>query len=172
MLGVGGFPRPGRELAEAAFEVAIDEPGEHVVEVTVRVDAVQLAAFDQRGEDGPVFGAFVGAGEQSVLAIEGQGSDGSLDRVGIEFDAAVVQEADEPAPAGLSGFPCAGHGLSICGSGDLEALVEQNGELRPGHGPFPWWHSPLPLGEVQDQEQELQRSLIRWKMAARPDGPA
>ena len=46
--GCGGFPRPWREFAEAAVEVAIDESGEHVGEVGGRIDAVQLAALDQR----------------------------------------------------------------------------------------------------------------------------
>src|SRR3954451_16909654 len=57
--------------------------------------------------------------------------------------------AGTPKEMGLSEFLCTGHGLNIGGSGDLEALVEQDRELRPGHGPFPGWHSPLPLGQVQ-----------------------
>ena len=48
MVGVGGLPRPGRELAEKALEVAIDQAGKHVAEVGGRIDAVQLAALDQR----------------------------------------------------------------------------------------------------------------------------
>ena len=70
MLGVGGIPRPWRELAEAALEMAVDQAGEHVGQVGVRVDTVRLAALDQRGHDGPVLGAFVGAGEQGVLAVQ------------------------------------------------------------------------------------------------------
>lgn len=38
--------------------------------------------------------------EQSVLAIENKGSDAPLDAVRVEFDAAVVEEADEPFPVG------------------------------------------------------------------------
>jgi hypothetical protein len=53
------LPRPWRELADAAREVAVDETGEHVGEVGVRIDAVQLATLDQRGEDGPVLGTLV-----------------------------------------------------------------------------------------------------------------
>ena len=57
--GCGGIPRPWRELAETALEVAVDEAGEHVGEVGGRIDAVQLAALDQRGQDRPVLGAFI-----------------------------------------------------------------------------------------------------------------
>ena len=70
MLGVGGIPRPWREFAETALEVAVDKPGEHVGEVGGRIDAVQLAALDQRGQDRPVLGAFIRAGEQGVLAVQ------------------------------------------------------------------------------------------------------
>ena len=34
---------------------------------------------------------------------------------------------------GLSGIPCADHGLLILGSGELEAVLEQDRELGPGH---------------------------------------
>jgi len=99
MVGVGGIPRPWRELADAALEVAVDEAGEHLGEVGGRIDAVQLAALDQRGEHGPVLGTFVGAGEQGVLAVQRDRPDRPLDRVGVELDAAVVEKADEALPA-------------------------------------------------------------------------
>ena len=99
MLGVGGIPRPRRELADAAFEVAVDQAGEHVGEVGGRVDAVQLAALDRRGQDGPVLRTFVGAGEQGVLTVQCDRSDRPLDRVGVELDAAVVEKAGEALPA-------------------------------------------------------------------------
>src|SRR3954451_13534892 len=72
----------------------------------------------------------------------------------------------------LSEFPCASHGLTIWSSGELETLFEQDGELRPGHAPFPGRHSPLPLGQVQDQVQELECSLVAREVAAGADGPA
>ena len=36
--------------------------------------------------------------EERVLAIENDRADGALDDVGVEFDASVVEEADEPFP--------------------------------------------------------------------------
>jgi hypothetical protein len=35
----------------------------------VRVDAGELAVFDERGDHRPVVAAFVGTGEQGILAI-------------------------------------------------------------------------------------------------------
>lgn len=50
--------------------MAVDDPGDDVGEIGVRLDSAELAGFDERGDDGPVFAAAVGAGEQRVLAIE------------------------------------------------------------------------------------------------------
>ena len=37
-------------------------------------------------------------GEECVLAIEHDGADAALDNVGVELDAAIVQEAGKPVP--------------------------------------------------------------------------
>jgi hypothetical protein len=58
----------------------------------VRVDAAELAVLDQRRDHRPVVAAFVRAGEQGILAIQGDRPDRPLDRVGVEIDAAVVEE--------------------------------------------------------------------------------
>ena len=79
--------------------MAVDDPVEDVSEVGLRFDAVELASLDKRGDDGPVFSAAVGAGEERVLAIERNGTDGALDDVGVDLDAAVIQEAGEPLPS-------------------------------------------------------------------------
>jgi hypothetical protein len=59
---------------------------------------VQLAGFDQRGENGPVFGTQIVTGEQRLLAIEGNRPDRTLDGIGVDLDPAVVEEADQRAP--------------------------------------------------------------------------
>ena len=59
----------------------------------MRVDAGQLAVLDERGDHRPIVAAFVGACEQGILAIEGQGPDAAFDGVGVKIDAAVVEEA-------------------------------------------------------------------------------
>ncbi len=58
----------------------------------MRLDGVELAGFDQRRDDRPVLGSAVGSGEQGVLAIEGDRSDGPFDGIGVDLDATVVEE--------------------------------------------------------------------------------
>ena len=49
--------------------------------------------------DGPMFGTAVGAGEQGILAGQGKGTDGALDDVVVDLDAAVVEEQAQALPA-------------------------------------------------------------------------
>jgi hypothetical protein len=46
-----------------------------------------------------MLGASIGAREQRVLAIECDWADRPLDDIGVDLDAAVVDEAAEPNPA-------------------------------------------------------------------------
>lgn len=54
----------------------------------------------KRCSHGPVPAAAVRAGEQGVLAVQGDGADRPLDGVGVELDAAVVKDAGQARPAG------------------------------------------------------------------------
>jgi len=97
---------PGQKIVDLAVGVAFDDPGEHVGEVAERLDVVQLARLDQRGDDGPVLGAVVGACEEHILPVECDRTDRALDGVGIDLDAAIVGEAGEPFRArACSGSP-------------------------------------------------------------------
>ena len=89
---------PGHEVVDAALGMPGDDALENVGEPGVRLDAVELRRADQGGDDRPVLGAAVRPGEEGVLAGQGDGSDGALDGVGIELDAAVVEEPDEAVP--------------------------------------------------------------------------
>ena len=51
--------------------MAFDDAGDGVGEIGVRLDAAELAGLDQGRDGRPVLGAAVGAGEQSVLAVQG-----------------------------------------------------------------------------------------------------
>ena len=53
-----------------------------------------------------------------------------------------------------------------------EAAFEENGELGFGHGPFSRRHLPLFLRLPQDQEQQLDRTLVGGKVPAGPHRPA
>jgi len=61
-----------------------DDDAERVGEPCVRIDAVQLAGFDQRGDDGPVFGTGVMTGKERVLPVERNRTDGPLDSIVVE----------------------------------------------------------------------------------------
>ena len=50
-----GRPGPGHEFVETRGRPEVDELGEHVGEVGLRIDAVQLAGLDERRDAGPVF---------------------------------------------------------------------------------------------------------------------
>jgi hypothetical protein len=97
LVGVG----PWQEVVDLAVEMAVDDFGERVGEIGLRIDAREFAGLDQRGEDRPVFSPAVGAREERILAIECDGTDRALDDVGVHFDAAVVDEAREADPMGL-----------------------------------------------------------------------
>jgi hypothetical protein len=69
--GFGLSVGPGQEIVDLAVAVAIDDLGERVGEIGLRIDVAELAALDERGDDRPVFAAAVRPGEERVLTIEG-----------------------------------------------------------------------------------------------------
>lgn len=58
--------------------MAIDKVGERGGQVDKRVDGIELAGLDERGDARPVLCRGVMTSEKSVLAIERYWSDGSL----------------------------------------------------------------------------------------------
>ena len=92
-----GSPGPGQELGDPAVGPVVDELGENVGEVGLGIDAVQLAGLDQRGEHRPVFRPLVAAGEEGIFSGEGNRAHSALDGVGVDLDAAVIEEAGEPS---------------------------------------------------------------------------
>jgi hypothetical protein len=77
----------------------VDDPGQDIGEIGERIDVVDLTGLDQGRDISPMFGATVGSGKQRVLATELDAADRSFDRVVVEFDAAVIDEARQPPPA-------------------------------------------------------------------------
>jgi hypothetical protein len=94
LLLAHGGPSPGKELVQAIVRPKVDEADENVGEIGLGLYAVQFASLDQRGEDGPIFGAVVVTREESILARKSLRAHGTLDDVGVELDAAVIKEAD------------------------------------------------------------------------------
>ena len=64
----------------------------------MRVHGIEFAGLDKRGDDRPVGAAFVAAGEERVLATQGDWSNDALDDVGVDLDAAIIEEAAQPLP--------------------------------------------------------------------------
>ena len=66
-----GGPGPGHEFVQARSRPEIDQLGEHVGQIGLRIDAVEFAGLDERGDAGPILGALIVTGEQRIFAIEG-----------------------------------------------------------------------------------------------------
>ncbi len=96
---ISQLPAPRQQFIEAIDGMSVDHSLQDVLQVCVGLDFVQLAGRDQRADHRPAMSATIAAGEQVVLAAEGDGADGALDRIGVELDAAIVQEASQAVPA-------------------------------------------------------------------------
>jgi hypothetical protein len=60
--GVDGLPVPGQEFGNTPGGV-VGDTGEHVGEVVLRVETVELGAFDQRVDRSGAAAAGIGAGK-------------------------------------------------------------------------------------------------------------
>jgi hypothetical protein len=96
---ISGFPGPRQQFVKTVDRVPVDHAREHVMEVGVGLDVVKLAGLNQRTQHGPSMAAPIAAGEEMILATEGNRPDRPFNRVGIEFDAAIMQEACQTVPA-------------------------------------------------------------------------
>ncbi len=74
------------------------QAGERVLQVGVRVVAVTLAGDEERVEDGGAVAGLRVSDEQPVLGAEFAGTDGVLDRVGVELGASVFEVRGQRRP--------------------------------------------------------------------------
>ena len=63
-------------------------------------NAVEFGHLDEKAEGRPSGTAAIRTGEQMILAAECNGTDRTLDNVGVDLDAAVIEEQAEGGPAG------------------------------------------------------------------------
>jgi hypothetical protein len=63
-------PSPWHEIINARGRPQIDQFGQDVLDIGLRINTVELAGLDQRGDGSPVGRALVAAGEQRILAGE------------------------------------------------------------------------------------------------------
>jgi transposase-like protein len=68
--GALGGPGPRHELVETRGRPEIDQLGEDVGQIGLRVDAGELAGLDERCDAGPILRALIMPGEERILAIE------------------------------------------------------------------------------------------------------
>src|SRR5208282_5109308 len=94
-----GAPGPRQQFVETVDRISVDHALEHVLQIGIGPDAVELAGLDQRTELGPSPAAAVAAGKEMILPSESDRSDRALDRVRVQLGAAVVQEAGQTMPA-------------------------------------------------------------------------
>ena len=78
--------------------MTVDDLCDDVGEVGVWFDTDELAGLDQRGNDGPMLAAAVGAREECVFAVQRDRPDCAFDDVGVDFDTTVVDEAGQALP--------------------------------------------------------------------------
>ena len=90
---------PGQEVVKAASGMAVAHALEHVFEIGIGLDVVELCRGDEGTDHGPSLCAAIGAGEQVVLAPERHGPDGAFDRVVVELDTSVIEEPAQRRPA-------------------------------------------------------------------------
>ena len=91
-------PGPGHQIVETRGGPEIDQFGEHVGEIGLRIDAVQFAGLDERRDASPVLRSLVMTCEECIFAIEHNGPDAPLDNIGVELDTAVFEETGEAVP--------------------------------------------------------------------------
>jgi hypothetical protein len=96
-LGFG--PVAGKQLSKTVDGVTRKEPVEDVGEISLGIDVVQFAGLNEGREDRPMLAAAIGAGEQWILSIKGERTNGAFDDVGIDLDASVLDESAEPLPS-------------------------------------------------------------------------
>jgi hypothetical protein len=78
------------------LRIAVGDGCQSCPEIGERLDAVDLAGFDQRGDAAPGDAAFVVTWEERIFAIEGDGPDLVFDSVGVDLDAPIGQEGLQP----------------------------------------------------------------------------
>ena len=76
-------PSPRHELVDTRGRPQVDKLGEHVGQIGLRVDTVELAGLNERSNTGPVLRALVVTGEEGIFSVEHNRTDASFDDVGM-----------------------------------------------------------------------------------------
>ena len=82
----------------------IGDPGQHLSEPSLRIDAVELGRLNERQHDRCALTAAIGAGEQPRLSAKSNSAQLTLRRIVAQTDAAILEEAREDVDALEHGF--------------------------------------------------------------------
>lgn len=63
--------------------MTVDDGGERRCQIGQRIDGIELAGLDKRGNGRPVLSPGIVSGKECILAIEGNRPNGALDTVAI-----------------------------------------------------------------------------------------
>ena len=75
--------------------MSTDDGGERGRQPGLGINAVHFAGLDQRRDDGPVLGSGVVPGEEGILPVQRDRTDGAFDGIGVDLDAAIGQETSK-----------------------------------------------------------------------------
>src|SRR3954468_18190209 len=94
-----GLPIPGQQLVQPIDRRASrDHPLEHIHQIGVRVEIVQLRRVDQTGQDRPGPSPAVTASEECILPTKCNRPHGPFNRVRVHLDPPILQEHGETGP--------------------------------------------------------------------------
>ena len=99
----------------------VDDLADHIGHVGGWIDAVEFTSLDQRSDDRPMLAAAVGTGEECILPVQRDWADAALHHIGIDLDAAVVEEAGETIPARQRIADCLGELALLTDQSELGA---------------------------------------------------
>ena len=141
LLLARGSPSSRQEFVAAIVRPEIDEADENIGQIGLGLDAVQFTGLYQRSQDRPIFGAVIMTREESILAGKGLRAHRTLDDVGVELDAAIVEKAGKavPVPEAVADDPsrirAAREPRELMLEEDLERIDERARScLASGHG--------------------------------------
>ncbi len=75
---------------DQALFVAVDDGSERAGQVGKRINGIEFAAFNERGNDRPILSPSIMAREERAFAIERNRPDGSLHSVVVDLDTTVI----------------------------------------------------------------------------------
>lgn len=88
----------------AALLVTVDDSVQCARQISKRIDGIQFAGLNERGDGRPVLSPRVMSSKKCILAIESNRPDGPLYGIVVDFDAPVGQEELQAIP--VSSYVC------------------------------------------------------------------